>query len=54
MKNDDEALELVQQLDPNLETEDVNEWLGVDDNHTVYLLHSDDDVTIEVTKLDLV
>ena len=49
-ENDDEVVELAQQLDSNLETEDVNGWMAVDNNDMGYQLLSDEDIIKEVTQ----
>ena len=46
----DEVLQLAQQLDSNLETEDVNIWINVDSGDKGYQLLSDEDIVKQVTQ----
>ena len=46
----DEVLQLAQQLDSNLETEDVNTWINVDSGDKGYQLLSDEDIVKQVTQ----
>ena len=46
----DEVLQLAQQLDSNLETEDVNIWINVDSGGKGYQLLSDEDIVKQVTQ----
>ena len=46
----DEVLQLAQQLDSNLETEDVNTWINVDSGAKGYELLSDEDIVKQVTQ----
>ena len=46
----DEVLQLAQQLDSNLETEDVNTWINVDSGDKGYELLSDEDIVKQVTQ----
>ena len=49
----DEVLQLAQQLDSNLETEDVNTWINVDSGDKGYELLSDEDIVKQVTQTKL-
>lgn len=46
----DEVLQLAQQLDSNLETEDVNTWINVDSGDKGYELLTDEDIVKQVTQ----
>jgi len=51
IENENEVMELAQQLDGNLETEDVNGWMAVDNNDMGYQLLSDVDIIKEVAQM---